>query len=116
MAGGTVFWQATGDAYEIDAFAVVGTHYLRIEPNVVFHWINFWGSNHRREVTAPTGANLPTVRLLDRPRPGRVEPADLILDPGYHHGRLRMDVGADLFSLGVSPKTFSNGLGTNPVN
>ena len=59
----------------------------RIAPrtDVVSQWINFWGGNHVREVTGPRiGSNHPTVRLLDRPRPGRVEPADLILDPAYH--------------------------------
>ena len=58
-----------------------------------------------REITGPrAGTNLPSVRLLDPPRPGRVEPADLILDPGYHPGRPRLDVGADLFGLGITPK------------
>ena len=61
--------------------------------------MNFWGSNHVREITGPRGFNLPSVRLLDPPRPGRVEAADLILDLGYHPGRARLDVGADLLGL-----------------
>jgi serine/threonine-protein kinase len=111
MAQGTVFWQGFGDAVEVDAFTAVGETPPPNRPrDVVFQWVNFWGPNHMREVTGPhAGTNLPSVRLLDRPRPGRVEPADLILDPDYHPGRLRLDVGADLFELGISPKNLGSG-------
>ena len=118
LARGTVFWQGTGDAVEVDAFTAVGDALPPNRPrDVVLHWVNFWGGNHMREIKGPRlGTNLPSVRLLDPPRPGRVEPADLILDPDYHPGRPRLDVGVDLFGLGISPKTFSNGRSANPVN
>jgi serine/threonine-protein kinase len=111
MAQGTVFWQGSGDAVEVEAFTAVGDAPPPSRPrDVVLHWVNFWGSNHQREITGPhAGTNLRSVRLLDLPRPGRVEPADLILDPDYHPFRPRLDVGADLFSLGITPKTFSTG-------
>ena len=111
MAGGTVFWQATGDAYEVDAFTAAGAE---PPPNrlqdTLLQWINFWGGNHIREVTGPhLGSNHPTVRLYERPRPGRVEPADLILDPTYFPFRSRLDVGADLPQMGISPKSAAGG-------
>ena len=66
-------------------------------------WINFWGSNHQPEITGPrSGSNLPSVRLLEPLKPGRVEPSDLILDPNYHPGRPQLDVGADLSLQGIS--------------
>jgi serine/threonine-protein kinase len=103
MAGGTVFWQAHGDAYEVDVFTAAGSDPPPNRPqDVLFHWINFWGSNHIRDVTGPRGASThPTVRPFERLRPGRVDPADLVLDPAYHPGRARLDVGADLARLGV---------------
>jgi hypothetical protein len=103
MAGGTVFWRATGDAYDVDAFVVAGTDPPPNRPqDVLIQWINLWGSNHIREVTGPRGgATHPAVRLLGRLRPGRVEPADLVLDPAYYPSRSRLDVGADVVRLGI---------------
>jgi serine/threonine-protein kinase len=103
MAGGTVFWQATGDAYEVDAFTTAGTDPPPNRPqHVLFQWINLWGSNHIREVTGHRGGSSHDfVRLFDRLRPGRVEPSDLMLDPAYHPFRSRLDVGADSVRLGI---------------
>jgi serine/threonine-protein kinase len=103
LAHGSVFWQGTGDAMEIDAFTAVGREPPINRPrDVLYQWINFWGNNHVREVTGPrTGYNQPSVRLYERLHPGRIEPADLILDPDYHPGRGRLDVGADLSLQGI---------------
>jgi serine/threonine-protein kinase len=111
MAHGTLFWQGAGDAVEVDAFATVSS-----EPppgrtrDVVFQWVNIWGANHMRDITGPhAGSNQPSVRLVDRLKPGRIEPSDLILDHDYHPGRSRLDVGADLSRQGVSRRTAASG-------
>jgi serine/threonine-protein kinase len=111
MAGGTVFWQGTGDAAEVDVFTSASA-----EPtagrlrDVVFQWVNFWGSNHMVDLTGPrTALNQPSVRLIDRLRPGRIEPSDLILDPDYHPGRPQLSVGADLARQGISRRGGASG-------
>jgi hypothetical protein len=103
MAGGTVFWQGMGDAAEVDAFTAPsnGSPSGRLR-DVVFHWVNFWGTNHMVDITGPRNAsNQPSVRLLERLKPGRIEPSDLILDPEYHPGRVQLAVGADLTRQGI---------------
>jgi serine/threonine-protein kinase len=107
MAHGTIFWQGSGDAVEVDAFtAAVDERLLGRSRDVGFQWVNFWGSNHQTEITGPrSGSNLPSVRLWERLRPGRVEPSDLILDPNYHLGRSQLDVGADLSLQGISRRS-----------
>ncbi len=107
MAHGTVFWQGSGDAVEVDAFtAAVDEPLPSRSRDVGFQWVNFWGSNHQSEITGPrSGSNLPSVRLWERLRPGRVEPSDLILDPNYHLGRPQLDVGADLSLQGISRRS-----------
>ena len=111
MAQGTVFWQGTNDAIEVDGFAASGPEPpVNRAKDVLIQWVNFWGSNHMREITGRrAGSNLPSVRLLDRPKPGRVEPADLVLDPDYHPGRKQLDVGADLARQGVFPRAPAGG-------
>ena len=107
MAHGTIFWQGSGDAVEVDAFtAAVDERLLGRSRDVGFRWVNFWGSNHPTEITGPrSGSNLPSVRLWERLRPGRVELSDLILDPNYHLGRPQLDVGADLSLQGISRRS-----------
>ncbi len=57
-------------------------------------------------MTGPRGAGSPpSVRFWDRLRPGRIEPADLVLNPDYHPDRDRLNVGADLVRLGITPRT-----------
>ncbi|MGO9809217.1 MAG: hypothetical protein ACLP53_00185 [Isosphaeraceae bacterium] len=74
--------------------------------DIGFQWVNFWGSNHQTEITGPrSGSNLPSVRLWERLRPGRVEPSDLILDPNYHLGRPQLDLGADPSLQGISRRS-----------
>ena len=69
-----------------------------------------------REITGPrAGTNLPSIRLLDRPRPGRVNRRP-DARPDYPPRRARLDVGADLLGLGIAPKTFSNRRRRNPVH
>ncbi|MGC8644379.1 MAG: hypothetical protein ACP5XB_31335, partial [Isosphaeraceae bacterium] len=108
MAGGTVFWQGAGDATEVDAFtAADGEPFFGRPRDVVSQWVYFWGSNHMREITGPRApVNVPSVRLLlgERLKPGRIEPADLILDAAYHPG-----VGADLARQGISRRTGPGG-------
>jgi serine/threonine protein kinase len=111
MAHGTVFWQGGGDAIEVDAFTAAGAEPLPGRTrDVGYQWVNFWGSNHQQEITGPrSGSNLPSVRLWERLRPGRVEPSDLILDPVYHPGRPRLDVGADLARQGIARRSPAGG-------
>ena len=116
MAHGTIFWQGSGDAVEVDAFtAAVDEPLLGRSRDVGFQWVNFWGSNHQTEITGPrSGSNLPSVRLWERLRPGRVEPSDLILDPNYHLGRPQLDVGADLSLQGISRRARPRAAGCRP--
>ncbi|OJW16392.1 MAG: hypothetical protein BGO49_18770 [Planctomycetales bacterium 71-10] len=97
FAQGQVFWRQDRDAIELQAFAAGGDAPL---PNrnrdVAAQWVDLWGADHIREVTGPrTGSAAPSVRLLGRPRPGRVEPLDLQLDANHLAVRPRLDVGAD---------------------
>jgi serine/threonine-protein kinase len=111
MAHGLGFWQGAGDAVEVDGFAAVGDGPPSVRSrDVTIQWVNFWGSNHQRGITGPrTGSNLPSVRLLDRLKAGRVEPSDLILEPNYHPGRSQLDVGADLSRQGIHPRPSPGG-------
>jgi eukaryotic-like serine/threonine-protein kinase len=109
MAHGTVFWQGSGDAVDVDAFtAAVDEPLPGRSRDVRFQWVNFWGSNHQSEITGPkSGSNLPSVRLWEPLKPGRVEPADLILDPNTHLYRPQLDVGADLSLQGISRRSLA---------
>ncbi|MDR3620257.1 MAG: serine/threonine-protein kinase [Paludisphaera borealis] len=107
IAQGQVFCQQTNDAVEVFGFAEAGQAPV---PNrtrdIVPQWINLWGSNHIQAVTGPrVGAAPASVRFLERPRPGRLEPADLVLDPNHHPGRTSLDVGAPPALLGSRPRS-----------
>jgi len=107
LANGSVFWQAINDAADVDVFAALGEGPVQnSRPRDVFlQWVAFWGRNHMRLISGPRGAGSPpSVRLREKLHPGRVEPADLILDPEYHPGRDRLSVGADLGRQGIVPK------------
>jgi len=96
FAQGSVFWRQDRDAIETQGFAAGDDVPL---PNrnrdVGSQWVDLWGADHVRDVTGPrAGATAPSVRLLERSRPGPVDPLDLRLDPGHFPGRPRLDVGA----------------------
>ncbi|QEH32795.1 Serine/threonine-protein kinase PrkC [Aquisphaera giovannonii] len=106
MAGGALFWEARGDALDVDAFTAAGadTPQLLLR-DVAFQWVAFWGSNHVAHVTGPrAGTSRPGARLLEKLKPGRVDPAGLILDPTYHPDRPALDFGADLSRQGIRPR------------
>ncbi len=108
---GPLFWQGAGDAVEVGAFTAAADEPIVGRTRDVFYqWVNFWGSNHQRGITGPRATACQTsVRLLDRPRPGRVVPSDLILDPGYHPDQPRLDVGADPSRQGISRRLAPSG-------
>jgi serine/threonine-protein kinase len=112
LARGTLFWESANDAAEVDSFTAAGE--APAPPNrmrdVQLQWAHFWGANHITRITGPRNRDpAPSVVLWERPRPGRLEPADLILDPSYHPGRERLDVGADLSRQGITPRTNRSG-------
>jgi eukaryotic-like serine/threonine-protein kinase len=104
---GAVFWQGHDDAADVDRFATTAE---AAEPmtrprDVQLQWVRFWGHNHMTRISGPRSAGLhQTVRLLERLRPGHVEPSDLILDPEFHPDRERLTVGADLTRVGIVPR------------
>jgi serine/threonine-protein kinase len=100
FAGGGLFWQSEGDAFDVDRGVAVGE--APTEPpgprEARARWEQFWGSNRLvRPAAVPRG---PSFRFRERPRPGRIEPPDLILDPQ----RPPLEVGADLIKLGIAPR------------
>jgi serine/threonine-protein kinase len=104
---GAVFWQGHDDAADVDLFATTGD--APALPNrardVQFQWVRFWGHSHMTRISGPRGpGSPPTVRLLERLRPGHVEPGDLILDKDHHPDREQLTVGADLARLGITPR------------
>jgi serine/threonine-protein kinase len=104
---GSVFWQAENDAADVDIFTALpeGHVQIRSSRDVEHQWVSFWGRNHIERVSGPHGAGSPaTVRSRARLHPGRIEPADLVLDRDYHPGRPQLSVGADLARQGVTPR------------
>jgi len=100
FAGGGLFWQSEDDAFDVDRTVAVGEG--PTEPpgprEARARWEQFWGSNRLvRPAAVPRG---PSFRFRERPRPGRIEPPDLILDPQ----RPPLEVGADLIRLGIAPR------------
>ncbi len=97
IAGGCLFWQADGDAYELDQVTAAGD--VPAPPtrsrDLGNQWAQFWGSNRSARISGP---RVTGFRLRERVRPGWMEPPDLILYSAP------LDVGADLLSLGVTPR------------
>jgi len=105
LACGTVFWQAADDAVEVDCFIATGEGPApaNIARDVQHQWAHFWGSSHMKNINGPRGPrSAPSVRFREKLRPGRIAPADLILDPEYHPGRSELTQGADLRRQGFT--------------
>ncbi len=102
MAGGCLFWQADGDAYDLDQVTAAGE--VALPPSrsrdLWNQWAQFWGSNRFGRITGPRGGGF---RFRERPRPGQIEPPDLLLEAANPAQQARPDVGADLASLGIAP-------------
>jgi serine/threonine-protein kinase len=106
LANGTVFWQASGDAVEVDCFINVrdGLPTPNRSRDVQAQWVQFWGRTHMSRLMGPRGpGSPPSVRFRDKLRSGHVAAADLILDPAYHPDRSELTVGADLSRQGIFP-------------
>jgi serine/threonine protein kinase len=108
LSCGAVSWQAKDDAVDVDFFTAVGegppAPYR--SRDLQSQWIHFWGHDHiSGRLTGPRGTgSLPSVRFRDKLHPGRIEPVDLLLNPDYHPERERLNVGADLGRLGLTPR------------
>jgi serine/threonine-protein kinase len=107
MSMGVPFWQGSGDAFDVINFTARtdATPTTNPFPDVRRQWMNLWGPNHFGSVTRPSITGTSSVHTLSRLRPGRIDVADLKLDPDYHPGRSTLAVGADLSRLPVPPPT-----------
>ena len=81
-AGGCLFWQADGDAFDLDHAVTAGAPApnapRRGELPIDRQWETFWASHHvSRTVTYPRAT---AIRARRRPRAGQIDPADLDLD------------------------------------
>jgi hypothetical protein len=104
LASGTVLWQGRDDAAEVDRFVCAGDGLLPStrSRDVQQQWVQFWGRNHMGRVYGPRGSgSQASVRFRQSLRPGQsIEPADLILDSGFHPDRQELNVGANLSGVG----------------
>lgn len=105
---GALCWQAANASFEVVHFTGRTGQALAMprRPDVTRQWIKLWGDSHMQNVTGPiwprgAAVSSPSVRFYDRLQSGKVVPADLELDRGYHPGRPRMNLGADLTRLHV---------------
>jgi serine/threonine-protein kinase len=105
---GALCWQAANASFEVVHFTGRTGQALAMprRPDVTRQWIKLWGDAHMQNVTGPiwprgAAVSSPSVRFYDRLQSGKVVPADLELDRGYHPGRPRMNLGADLTRLHV---------------
>ena len=106
LSSGTVIWQGSEDAAEVDCVCERGRRAAAAlrSRDVQQQWVQFWGRSHMAHIAGPRGqGSPPTVRFRDRQRSGQaVEPSDLILDTSYHPDRPTLNVGADLSRQRVS--------------
>jgi serine/threonine-protein kinase len=110
-AGGTVFWQADGDAFELDdviAARDAPAASANSREGMNHRWERFWGAHHAGSALGgPRGSAL---RFREWPRPGRIEPSDLVLEKAAPQGpRAQPVVGADLPALGIAPRPLRPG-------
>ena len=111
LAHGTVFWQASGDAFEVPVFAAAGEtppgpggNPAARRHDVNQNWAALWGDVHFHNVIGPKGpSGTPSTRLLARLRPGEIDPRDLIIDMNFPPGRKHHEIGVDFATLGIIP-------------
>jgi serine/threonine-protein kinase len=100
-AGGSLFWQADGDAYDVDRMVAAGeAPPAPTRPGELNPWFPFWAGHHATRTVIGPHATSP--RLRRRPRPGRIEPTDLILEPAP--AGQRAAAGADLREIGIGAR------------
>jgi serine/threonine-protein kinase len=107
LASGTFLWQAVRDVADVDYFIAAGdgaapTYRTR---DLQLQWVHFWGPAHMHALTGPrAGGGPPVVRFSERLRPGRVEPAHLVLvSSDLRPNQDQLAVGADLSRQGITP-------------
>lgn len=103
---GEVFWRQTNDAIEVFGFAAAGAGQPSFKTRDIGpQWVALWGTANIRGIAGPRpNASSPSVRFRGTTRPDRIEPGMLILDPSYHPGRPKLDLGAEPSRLGVAPR------------
>lgn len=103
MAGGCLYWQSDSDAYDLEQVTVAGEvpPPLSRTRDLSYQWLQFRNSNRMGGFVGPRA---PAIRLRDRPRPGRLEPSDLILESTERGRQGPLEVGADVASLGVAAR------------
>jgi hypothetical protein len=105
FARGVVFWQSLADHYEMQRFLrTIDPRRAASQPNpdIRKQWVEVWGSQHIRGAIGPTSRrsdHLLQFRGRDWPKPGKVTPESLELDPSYHH-----DLGARFEDLPLGPR------------
>ena len=86
LARGTLSWQARDDSADVDSFIAVADGPLpsNRSRDAQLQWIHFWGKAHMNgRITGPRVRRRQCAcrSALEKLRPGRIEPVDLILNP-----------------------------------
>ncbi len=107
MSMGVPFWQGSGDAFDVINFTARtdAAPPANAFPDVRRQWMGLWGPNHFGSVTRSSITGTSSVRTLSRLKPGRVDVADLKLDPDVHPGRSTLAIGVDVSRLPAPPPT-----------
>jgi serine/threonine-protein kinase len=104
MARGSLFWQSVSDVYDLGRFvAPIGLQPSVIPPaDLKKQWSNLWGQQHARNDIGPNPRRSETLLRYskDRPKPGKVLPASLELDPDLHK-----EMGVDFNHLPPLPRS-----------
>lgn len=106
FAQGQFFWRQRHDAIELGGFAAADEAPPSSRNRDVAQWADHWGDSNVEDIAGPRPRlSAASVRLQSRPRPGHLEPTDLLLDPEQHVGRGNEPVGADpsVFDLDRRP-------------
>ena len=105
MARGVLFWQSAYDAYEFGRFlASTGPQPTTPipPPDLKRHWNDLWGLQHSRTDHGPDARRTEHVvhyKDKDRPKPGKITPGMLELDP-----KGQKDWGVEFKDLPPPPK------------